>query len=66
MASPETADRRFLEMCSHEEADTAAHSGHKKVMIRNADTDVLVIMVTNIQQIPVDEVWISFGVGKHN
>lgn len=62
-----------LQPCTHEEADTrlvlhladAAENGYKRIVVRTADTDVVVILVANILARHVDEVWVAFGVGKH-
>ena len=58
-----------LEPCSHEEADTrmlchvlhATEHGHKKITIRTVDTDVVVLAISHVQNIPVDELWIALG-----
>ena len=34
-------------------------------MIRTIDTDVVVLAVSKMQDIDVDELWIAFGTGKH-
>lgn len=62
-----------LSPCKHEEADTrlllhatdAAKCGFTKVMLRTVDTDVVVIAVGTFHQMPLSELWIAFGVGKH-
>ena len=59
--------------CSHEEADTrlvlhayhASQSGCRKIFIRTVDTDVVVLVVSTVQHLSVDEIWIAFGAGKH-
>ena len=59
--------------CSHEEADTrlvlhayhASQSGYRKILIRTVDTDVVVLAVSRVQDLSVDEIWIAFGTGKH-
>ena len=43
----------------------AAEHGHMKIMIRTVDTDVVVLAISHVRNIPVDELWIAFGVGKH-
>lgn len=61
-----------LEPCTHEEADSrmllhaadAADCGHKKLMIRTVDTDVVVLAMAHFEKITVDKLWISFGTGK--
>ena len=74
LASPPLSDvsGNSLQPCSHEEADTrlflhvqdCSRSG-SRVMIRSADTDVIVLAVANFRRLPVQEIWIAFGVGKH-
>ena len=59
--------------CSHEVADTrlvlhayhASQSGYRKIIIRTVDTDVVVLAVSRVQHLSVDEIWIAFGTGKH-
>ena len=43
----------------------AAEDGHTKIMIRTVDTDVVVLAISHVQNIPVYELWIAFRVGKH-
>ena len=74
LASPPFSDvsSNSLQPCSHEEADTrlflhvqdCSRSG-SRVMIRSTDTDVIVLAVANFRRLPVQEIWIAFGVGKH-
>ena len=66
-------DKVRIEPCTHEEADTrimlhvadAAEHGFKKIMVRTVDTDVVVILISHIQDILAQEVWIAFGIGKN-
>ena len=44
----------------------AAHDKHEKIMVRTADTDVIVLVLSFLHRIPVKESWISFGVGRHH
>ena len=37
---------------------------HKKIMMRNVDTYGVVLAIFYVQNIPVDDLWIAFGVGK--
>ena len=39
--------------------------GYRRVMITTIDTDVVVLAVSKMQDIVVDELWIAFGTGKH-
>ena len=65
--------RDDMEDCTHEEVDTrimlhvyiASQCGYRKVMVRTIDTDVVVLAVSKMQDIDVDELWIAFGTGKH-
>ena len=43
----------------------AASYGQEKVLVRTGDTDVVVIIVSCLQTIPLKEIKISFGVGKN-
>ena len=69
LSSPRIDD---MEDCTHEEADThimlhvymASPSGYRRVMIRTNGTDVVVLAVSKMQDIIVDELWIAFGTGK--
>lgn len=67
-----TTDTALISPCTHEEADTrlflhasdCAREGHKKVMVRTVDTDVVVLAISTFPSLDVDEMWIAFGVGK--
>ena len=37
----------------------------KKVIIRIVDTDVVVLAVSVVEEIKVEELWVAFGTGKH-
>ena len=62
-----------LAPCNHEEADSrlllhAAHcvqNGHRRLLIRTVDTDVVVIAISTFHLISPDELWIAFGLGNH-
>jgi len=62
-----------LAPCSHEEADSRifvhvkdmAQQGYTKVMIRNVDTDVVVIAVAKFLQIGLKQLWVAFGTGNN-
>ncbi|CAH3168150.1 unnamed protein product, partial [Porites evermanni] len=65
-------DISSLAPCSHEEADTrmllhvqdALQQGHKKILLRTVDTDVLVLAVAFLQQVTEGEHldrWVAFG-----
>ena len=61
-----------IEPCNHEEADTrmllhgahAARHGHRKVVLRTVDTDVLVLAIAQMNNLQLSELWLEFGVGK--
>ena len=68
-----TIDKAPMALCNHEEADTrifvhakhASVNGMKKILIRTANTDVVVLAVAFLQKLDVEELWVAFGVGKH-
>ena len=37
----------------------------KKIIIRIADTDVVVLAISVVKEIKVEELWVAFGTGKH-
>ena len=39
--------------------------GHKKVKIRTADTDVVVLAISVVEEINVEELCVAFGTGKY-
>ena len=59
--------------CSHEEKDMqtilhaldASQRRHRKILIRTIDSDVVVLAVSKVKDMDVDEMWIAFGMGKH-
>ena len=61
-----------LAPCTHEEADTrlmihaldASLRGHRRIKIRTNDTDVIVLALSVVSTLPVDEFWITYGSGK--
>ncbi|KAK3740395.1 hypothetical protein QZH41_000916 [Actinostola sp. cb2023] len=73
LCSSERNDLSNLEPCTQEEADTrillhvldASLSGHRKIMIRTIDTDVVVLAISIFHVISVDELWISYGTGRN-
>ena len=62
-----------IDPCNHEKADTrmllhaahAARHGHSKVVLQTVDTDVLVLAISQMHKLPLLELWLEFGVGKH-
>lgn len=68
-------DKSALEPCNHEEADTrimvhigdAAAQGHTKIMVRTVDTDVVVLAISCVSQLPqLEELWVHIGTGKNH
>ena len=59
--------------CNHEEADTrlilhalhCAKHGHRRILIRSVDTDVVVLSIAAFHALSIDQLWIAFGVKKH-
>ena len=70
-----TADLTSLTPCSHEEADTrvflhvgdAALKGHRKILIRTVDSDVVVLAIRAFALLEemIEELWVGFGSGCH-
>lgn len=62
----------MLTPCTHDEADTrlllhvlvATLLGHRRVVIRTNDTDVVVLAVSVVNIIPVEELWVTYSSGK--
>ena len=52
------ADLNNISGSTHEEC-------HKKIIIRTADTDVVVLAISVVEEIKVEELRIAFGTGKH-
>ena len=52
--------------CTHEEADARVFlHAENKIIIRIADTDVVVLAISVVEEIKVEELWVAFGTGKH-
>ena len=73
MSKPPLLNTTALSPCNHEEADSrmilhaahTAHNGHKKILIRTVDTDVVALAVALVRTLEEEaEVWVSFGTGK--
>ena len=74
LCSPPLTVGSNLSPCSHEEADTkmmvhvgdAVGNGQKSIMIRtdSIDTDVVVLAVTAVAALSLEELWVSYGTGK--
>ena len=54
------SDRRMLLHVAH-----ATKHGHQRVSIRTVDMDIVVLAITQFQNLHVSELWIEFGIGKH-
>lgn len=72
-AGPVPIKMEQISPCDHEEADSrifvhlkhAAMCGHRKIIIRTVDTDIVVLAISCISKLNIDELWIEFGSGKH-
>ncbi|KAK3737069.1 hypothetical protein QZH41_013876, partial [Actinostola sp. cb2023] len=72
LSSSNRSDMTILSPCTHEEADTrlmvhvldASLCGHRRIMIRTNDTDVVVLAVSIASTIPAEELWVAYGRGK--
>ena len=70
--SSENIDLSMVDACNDEEADNrvflhakqAAQEGHRKIVIKTVDTDVVVIAISLFRSFQIDELSIEFGVGK--
>ena len=68
-----SSDLSFMSPSNHEEADTrmllhamdASQKGATLVLIRTVDTDVVVIAIAMFSSLDLFQLWLSFGVGKH-
>eukprot|EP00745_Piridium_sociabile_P029611 TRINITY_DN48831_c1_g1_i5.p1 TRINITY_DN48831_c1_g1~~TRINITY_DN48831_c1_g1_i5.p1 ORF type:complete len:333 (-),score=65.80 TRINITY_DN48831_c1_g1_i5:455-1453(-) len=68
------ADVGAVAPCTHEEADTrmflhvaaAASAGHRRVIVRTTDSDVVVLGVSTFVALgqKIDELWIAFGMRR--
>ncbi|KAG7176515.1 hypothetical protein Hamer_G024553 [Homarus americanus] len=72
---PPRKDTANLAPCNHEEADTrmmvhaadALECGHRRILIRTVDTDVVILAVAlaNERSEVLDELWLTLGTGKN-
>lgn len=66
-------DTSKLAPCNHEEADTrmllhtadAVSKGFDKITIHTVDTDVVVLAVSCVPKLEIEELWVAFGTGIH-
>ena len=73
LTSSNRTEMSNLAPCTHEEADTrlmihalgASLRGHRRIKIRANDTDVIVLALSVVSTLPVDEFWITYGSGKN-
>ena len=71
--SANLCDKSSLAPCFHEEADTrifvhvadAVKEGHQKFSICTVDTDVVILAISFISTLNVNELWVAFGTGHH-
>ena len=72
LTNPPHLDTTRLAPCNQEEADSciflhvadAVYEGLQKVTIRTVDTDVVVLAVSFVKQLPIQELWIAFETGR--
>ena len=73
LTSSNRSEMSNLAPCTHEEADTrlmihaldASLRGHRRIKIITNDTDVIVLALSVVSTLPVDEFWITYGSGKN-
>ena len=73
LTSSNKSEMSNLAPCTHEEADTrlmihaldASLRGHRRIKIRANDTDVIVLALSVVSTLPIDEFWITYGSGKN-
>ena len=73
LTSVNRSDLRSLELCHHKEVDTrllvhvldACSSGYQWILIKTNDADVMVLAVSVAENPVADEIWLSYGTGKH-
>lgn len=73
LTSADRVEMTQLEPCTHEEADTriflhvydAYQSGHRRILIRTCDTDVVVLAISVVSALPGCDLWIAYGTGKN-
>ncbi|KAJ8867310.1 hypothetical protein PR048_031111 [Dryococelus australis] len=73
LSNTDRIDLQDLTPCYHEEADTrmllhivdAAIAGHKQIMAKAVDTDIIVLAVVFFQCIEVEQLWVAIGPGKY-
>jgi len=60
------ATKRQIPVCLLLHASHVAHHGHKKILIRTVDMNVMALSVYVAQSLgPECELWMAFGTGKH-
>lgn len=67
LSSTNRTDLTMLTPCTHKEADKRlllhvlddSLLGHRRVVIRTNDTDVIVLAVSVVSTIPVEELWVT-------
>ena len=71
--STNVTDTSSIAPCDHEEADTrllihvadAVNGGHESIMVRTVDADVVVLAISVIPSLNINELWVAFGSGRH-
>ena len=75
LSTPLDADVSALSPCTQEEADSriflhvaaAASCGHRQVIVRTVDSDVVVLAISAFSSLSqdLDELWVAFGMQRH-
>ena len=73
LTSSNRSEMSNLAPCTHEESDTrlmiqaldASLRGYRRIKIITNDTDVIVLALSVVSTLPVDEFWITYGSGKN-
>ena len=73
LCSSNRTDLGVLAPCNHEETDTrlmvhandASPCGYRRIKIRSNNTDVVVLAVSIVNTLAIDEMWITHGSGKN-
>ena len=42
-----------------------AQSGHRKILIRSVDTDIVVLAIAKFHDLSLEELWLAYGTKKH-
>ncbi|KAK3785613.1 hypothetical protein RRG08_015498 [Elysia crispata] len=74
LCSPVQTDMQALIPCTHEEADTrmfihvadATHSGYERIILRSSDSDVIVIAISCVQDLCLEDYGLHLDLGRHS